>query len=49
MVEKNAVSREDIEKAKIYLYQAIKDKNADTIKKMIMGGYPVDEPLLDRG
>ena len=37
----------NIERAKEYLIKAIHAKNADVIGKIVSGGFPVDEAIVD--
>ena len=45
--KRDAATQENIERAKEYIIKAIYSKNNDVITKIITGGFPVDEPLVD--
>lgn len=40
-------SQENIERAKEYVVKALESKNLNILTKILDGGFPVDEPLLD--
>mgnify|MGYP000203045318 CR=1 FL=1 len=40
-------SQENIDRAKEYILKAITSKQPDILAKIIDGGFPVDEPLMD--
>ena len=43
----NAAERDNIERAKDYLIQAILKKKPEVVTQILQGGFPVDEPLVD--
>ena len=40
-------SQENIDRAKEYIIKAISTKNLEILAKILDGGFPIDEPLLD--
>ena len=40
-------SQENIERAKEYVLKALESKNVEILQKILDGGFPPDEPLLD--